>query len=70
MWIKFGNFEGQMCVDTCLEGIKVLIVHRREELLLEHESLFRDTTTVIEILSRKGQVMSWSSLTPTIYQNP
>ena len=47
-----------MCVDTCLEGIKVLIVHRREELLLEHESLFRDTTTVIEILSRKGQVIS------------
>lgn len=70
MWIKFGNFEGQMCIDTCLEGIKVLIVCRTEELLLEHESLFRETTAPIKILSRKGQVMSSSSLTPTIYQNP
>lgn len=58
MGIKFRNFEGQMCIESYLEEIEVLMVDGREESLLELKSFFRDTSALIGIRSRKGQLKS------------
>lgn len=38
--------------------------------IIRTQIFFRDTSVLIGIRSRKRQLKSWSSLTPTIYQEP